>query len=200
MDYGDSRDVIRTLNMRQASWAEPVLTTADELLALPEDGWSYELVEGRLVRMAPTGFSHGRASGRLFIALSRFVEEQGLGTICPQESGFRLTRDPDTVLAPDAAFVRAERLPPADFAGYPELAPDLVVEVVSQTQSMKQMRQKAQTWLRHGVRLIWIVDPASKKVEAVSSGGRTDVFERGQALSGEDVLPGFSLSVNEIFQ
>jgi Uma2 family endonuclease len=186
--------------MRQASWAEPVLTTAEELLALPEDGRCYELVEGRLVRMAPTGYLHSRISVALFRALDRFMDaHEELGMLFPQEAGFLLARNPDTVLAADAAFVRRDRLPPPDLTGYPALAPDLAVEVISPSQSMSQLRDKAEDWLHHGVRLVWIVDPAGRRVEAHRPDGRTDVLTSGQTLSGEDVLPGFTLAVDDIF-
>jgi len=132
-----------------APWAEPVLMTAAELLRLPDDGWRYELVEGRLVRMSPTGWRHGRVDMALLRAVDRFVEEHHLGNVCPAETGFRISPEggPDTVLAPDLAFVRAGREPAAGTDGYPHLAPDLVAEGVSPSQGRAEMGAKAQRWL-----------------------------------------------------
>src|SRR5436309_1127327 len=128
-----------------ATWANPVLATAEDLLALPEDGWRYELVEGRLVRMSPAGDQHNRVSGRLFRALDAFVFPRGLGEVYPQESGFLLSKeeDPDLVLAPDLAFVRAEHVPRPPVGGYPRIAPDTVAEVISPSQTLPQLREKA---------------------------------------------------------
>jgi len=116
-----------------APWAEPVLMTAEELLRMPEDEWCYELVEGRLVRMPPTGWKHGRIVTALFLAVGRYVEEQGLGEVLPAETGFWISPEggPDTVLAPDLAFVCAGQQPDAGVEGFPRLAPDLVAEVAS---------------------------------------------------------------------
>ena len=117
-----------------APWAESVPghaagehMTADELLALPDDGWRYELVEGRLVRMAPPGGTHGEIAAMLPWALSSFVIPRKLGRILAAETGFEL--GPAHVLGADAAFVRAERVPPREDAArnkYWRLAPDLV--------------------------------------------------------------------------
>src|SRR5579864_8519757 len=102
-----------------APWAEPVLMTAEELLRLPDDEWRYELVEGRLVRMSPTGGRHGRIVMALLRAVDRFVEEQRLGEVIPPETGFCISPEggPDTVLAPDLAFVRAGREPDPETEG-----------------------------------------------------------------------------------
>jgi Uma2 family endonuclease len=96
-----------------APWAEPVpeigpLTVA-ELLTWPDNGWRYELVEGRLVRMPPTGFEHGDVAGNLFGALWTWVRPRQLGRVLAAETGFQL--GPGTVLAPDVAYVSAARVP-----------------------------------------------------------------------------------------
>src|SRR5437764_4160823 len=119
-----------------APWAEPVLMTAEGLLQLPEDGWRYELVEGRLVRMSPTGGRHGQVAAELLLAVGSFVREHGLGVVFAAETGFWLSApgEPDTVLAPDLALVRAGREPHPVPDGYPRLVPDLVAEVASPSQ------------------------------------------------------------------
>ncbi len=185
-----------------APWAEPVLMTAEELLRLPDDGWRYELVEGRLVRMSPTGGTHGWIAMALLRAVDRFVEEHHLGAVFPAETGFHISPEggPDTVLAPDLAYVRAVRAPVADTEGYPHLAPDLVAEVVSPSQGRAEMGAKAQRWLRAGVQLVWIVAPEARSVEVWRAGGLARIMTDEEELTGEEVLPGFALAVADLFR
>jgi Uma2 family endonuclease len=184
-----------------APWAEPVLMTADQLFHLPEDGWRYELVKGRLVRMAPTGSEHGRVATELFFAVTQFVKEHGLGLVFPPETGFliSLKGQADTVLAPDLALVRAERKQAADVTGYARLAPDLVAEVASPSQGRREMRAKARQWLESGVRMAWLVFPRSRSVEVWRPGESARLLSEADSLTGEDVLPDFSVSVASLF-
>jgi Uma2 family endonuclease len=184
-----------------APWAEPVLMTADELLRLPDDGWCYELVEGRLVRMSPTGGKHGLVVMTLLATVHGFVEEQRLGEVFPAETGFWISPEgrPDTVLAPDLAFVREAREADAETEGYPRLAPDLVAEVASPSQGRAEMRAKAQRWLDAGVRLVWIVRTQSRTVEVCRPGVPVHTLTAEDELSGEDVLPGFAYPIARLF-
>ncbi len=185
-----------------APWAEPVLMTAEELLRLPDDEWCYELVEGRLVRMPPNGWGHGRVVMALLRAVDRFVQEHQLGEVCPPETGFRISAEggPDTVLAPDLAYMRAGRVPAAGTQGYPHLAPDLVAEVVSPSQGRAEMGAKAQRWLSAGVQMVWIVLPEARTVEVWRDGGLVRVVTDEEELTGEDVLPGFAVAVAHLFR
>jgi Uma2 family endonuclease len=184
-----------------APWAEPVLMTADELMQLPEDGWRYELVEGVLVRMSPTGRKHGHIVMALLLAVGRFVEENRLGEVLPAETGFWISPvgRPDTVLAPDLAFIRRQREAEAQIEGYPRLAPDLVAEVVSLSQGHAEMQVKAEWWLRAGVHLVWLVFPRTRTLEVWSDHGLARVLTAGDELSGEDILPGFVLPLTRLF-
>src|SRR5436305_1543911 len=123
-----------------APWAELVPNTGimstDDLYALPDDGWQYELVEGRLVRMPPEGFKASRLAMRLATRIDSFVEAHALGAVTGSSGGYHLSRpgQRDTTLAPDVAFVRAEHLPPNvafDEDKAVPYAPDLAVEVAS---------------------------------------------------------------------
>ncbi len=106
--------------------------TVGELLALPDDGKRHELVEGELREMPPAGARHGDAAAALTILLGQHVRAHRLGRVLAAETGFRISRNPDTVRAPDISFVSRERVPPdGPPEGYWELAPDLAVEVVS---------------------------------------------------------------------
>lgn len=184
-----------------APWAEPVLITAEELLQLPDGEWRYELVEGRLVRMSPTGGRHGRIVMRLLLAIGRFVEEQRLGAMFPAETGFWISPEDgaDTVLAPDLAFVQAAREPDPEAEGYPRIAPDLVAEIASPSQGRAEMGVKAQRWLSAGVRLVWIVLPEARIVEVWRAGGLARIATAEEELSGEEVLPGFAFPVRRLF-
>jgi Uma2 family endonuclease len=191
-----------------APWAEPVRFTADGLMALPDDGWQYELVQGRLVRMPPTGWEHGTVAGGLYAAVYNFVTAHGLGSVVPPETGFDLTQPDDegqTVIAPHLAFVSTERLPSPqseDFKKYPHLAPDLVVEVASPTQSHPAMADKARVWLVAGVRLVWVVWPSLRQVDVWLPGSDAPGATLGEAdvLDGRDVLPGFTHPVAQLFR
>ena len=192
-----------------APWAELVPDvgpmTVDELLALPDDGWLYELVEGRLVRMPPPVGEHGGVAGNLHIALGMWVVPRGLGRVLAAETGFQLGSN--TVLAGDVAFVRAERVPARDsveWKRYWQLAPDLVAEVVSPSQTRQDQEAKARTWLGAGVRLVWIVWPDTQQVDvwrtdAAGAARRATSLKRGDALDGLDVLPGFSYPLADLF-
>jgi Uma2 family endonuclease len=184
-----------------APWAEPVLMTAEELLRLPEDEWCYELVEGRLVRMSPTGSRHGRVVMALLLAVGQFVEEKRLGEVFPAETGFwiSLVGSPDTVLAPDLAFVRRGREAETGAEGYPRLAPDLVAEVASPSQGHAELGAKAQRWLSAGVRLVWVVFPEARTVEVWREQGLVRTVTAEEELSGEEILPGFVLPVTRLF-
>jgi Uma2 family endonuclease len=185
----------------RAPWAEPVLVTAEELEQLAGDEWRYELVEGRLVRMSPTGARHGRIVMVLLLEVGRFVEERRLGAVFPAETGFWISPEgaPDSVLAPDLAFVGLGRELDAQTVDYPRLAPDFVVEVASPSQGRAAMAAKARRWLDAGVRLVWIVLPEARTVEVWRAGAVERVATEGDELSGEEVLPGFVLPVRNLF-
>ena len=185
----------------RAPWADPVLMTADELLQRSDDYWRYELVDGRLVRMPPTGSKHGRIVMALLRVVDRFVEEAQLGVVFPPETGFWISAAgaPDTVLAPDLAFLQASRAPDPQAEGFPRLAPDLVVEVASPSQGQPEMRVKAQRWLTAGVRVVWLVFPETRTVEVRRAQEPAHVVTDHDELSGDDVLPGFVFPIRTLF-
>lgn len=195
-----------------APWAEHVPgagpMTADELLALQDDdGWQHELVDGVLVRMPSPGYRHGRIVFRLAMALATYVTAHILGEVVAAETGFLLSRpgEPDTVLGPDIAFVRAEHVPSHNAPGiekYLRLAPDLVVEVASPDQYKPEMAAKAKIYLVAGVRLVWVVRPAARTVDVWRPGSDAPVatLTTDDALDGLDVVPGFIYPLTDLFQ
>lgn len=185
-----------------APWAETAPLTSEILQLMPDDGWRYELVQGRLVRMPPTGYEHGRISAILASRLQRFIEQHPIGDVLGAETGFILSREgePDTVLAPDAAFVSSQRSPTRDMTGFARLAPDLVVEVASPGQTRDQMEAKARLYLGAEVRLVWLVWPESRTVDVWRAGvGAGTTRTEADALDGEDALPGLVIPVADIF-
>jgi Uma2 family endonuclease len=153
--------------------------------------------------MAPTGDVHGRVTRRLDRALDRYVAAHGLGQLWPAEAGFDLTRPDEaqqTVLAPDIAFVRAERVPPP-VEGFACVVPDLRVETVSPTQSRQEMDGKAQLWLERGAPLVWMVWPARRQLDEWRQGDTSPrALDRGDALDGHEIMPGWRLPLADPFE
>jgi Uma2 family endonuclease len=175
-------------------------TTADELLAMPDDGFRYELIEGELIRMSLAGAEHGAVAVNIAAPLSLHVRTHKLGTVYAADTGFKLQSDPDTVRGPDVAFVTKKRVVEAGpGSGYLTGAPDFAVEVLSPNDSKRKTDAKAKQWLNTGARLVWVVDPRKATVTVYRS--LTEIFEAttGDILDGGDVVPGFQLAVADIF-
>jgi Uma2 family endonuclease len=181
-----------------SSTSTPV--TAAQLAALPDRGKRYELVDGVLRTMTPAGNLHGKVAARLTARLLGHVEARELGVVYAAETGFLIRRDPDTVLAPDVAFVRQGRLDAlGETAGYLPLTPDLVGEVVSPSDSYSEVEDKALRWLAAGCRMVLVVDPGTRTVQVYRAADRIVVLDLQGRLEGEDVVPGWVLSVAELF-
>lgn len=172
--------------------------TAAELLRLRVPGRRFELVKGQLIVHEPLGMRHGRIAGELLARLWAHVRPHGLGRVFSSETGFKLETDPDTVRAANVAFVARERLPQPEPEGYAELAPDLVVEVVSLQQRPGTVRKKVVDWLASGTRLVWVLDPQRRNVRVYRQDGSESVVPEDGLLEGEDVVPGFSCLVKSI--
>jgi Uma2 family endonuclease len=172
-----------------------------EQLAQIDDGYHrYELVRGEIRMMSPGSSRHGMVIGELTLRLGQFINSCQLGVFFGAESGFRIERDPDTVLAPDFAFVGRDRIPPDGLPkGYWAIAPDLVVEVLSPDDRSSAVAEKLQLWLGAGVRSAWIVDPARRNVEIHHGDGSKQEFREADLITDEAVLPGFSCPVGNFF-
>jgi Uma2 family endonuclease len=177
------------------------LMTADELLRLPDDGLRHELVAGELRTMPPSGAQHGWQAARLAGSLIYYVDANRLGLVYVADAGFWLTRDPDTVRAPDVAFVRRERvLAAGDVKGFWPGAPDLVVEVISPGDLYTEVDEKIASWLAHGARLVLAVDPRRRTVAVHRPNQPVRLLTEDDRLEGQDVVPGWSLPVRQIFR
>jgi Uma2 family endonuclease len=178
------------------------LVTAAELLEMPTGmGKRYELVSGELRMMSPSNWRHGKVTGRLHGLLWRHVDENDLGLVFGAETGFRLSSNPDTVRAPDIAFIAKRNIPeqlPAD--GFWPGAPDLAVEVLSPGDRTGEVDEKIEAWLTAGAMGVWIVDPKLRTVTIYQPEDNVDVRAVGQTLDGGNVVPGFSCPVAEPFR
>ena len=178
--------------------------TADELPALSARlsalGQRAELVGGGLVVMAPAGGRHGEVAHTIALFIGNHVRKRDLGRVFAAETGFVLRRDPDTVRAPDAAFVAAERLKAEEApAGFLESAPDLAVEVVSPGDSSAAVGDKVRDWLEAGARLVWVVHPRTRSVVVHRPGQPAETLHDGDVLEGGSVLRDFAVPVRDLF-
>ena len=178
----------------------PDRMTAEELADLPEDWQRHELIEGELRTMAPAGARHGQVAFAIGRIVGNYVHDNGLGRCYAAETGFLIRRDPDTVRAPDLAFLSTERHASDAASGFSDEVPDLVVEVISPSDRAGEVLEKALMWLDYGVRLVWVIDPRTQSV-TVHRQGDVAALVRGEhaVLGGEDVLPGFGVSLSELF-
>ncbi len=180
---------------------QPKLMTADELWALGDDGYRHDLIEGEPYRMSPASPKHGKFAARVARYLDVFVDEHSLGEVFAAESGFLLSRNPDTVLAPDAAFVRSEKIPPEDQQdGFWEVVPDLVVEVISPSDTVGYLVDKVAAYLDAGVEAVLTIDPRRRTLSIHTQDGISRILRDSEVLELPDILPGFSLPVGEIFR
>ena len=174
--------------------------TAEELLRIPDDGFRYELVQGELRRMTPAGNVHGRVAMNIGTALNNHVKAHDLGVVYAAETGFRLATDPDTVRAPDAAFVRREHVEEVgETEGYWPGAPDLAVEVISPADAYTEVEAKVAEWLRVGARMVIVVDPSNRTVKIHRTLTEVASLTEDDEIDGADVVRGWRLPVRQLF-
>lgn len=174
------------------------LVTAEEL-AERYAGRRCELVRGEVIETPPAGGEHGGITMDVGTILNVFVKAQSLGRVYGAETGFVIERDPDTVRAPDVAFIRKARMAGADVRGFIPVVPDLVAEVVSPGDTWSEVDDKVQQWLGAGVVSAWVIDPAKKLVSIFRSGAPVERFGIKDEVRDEAVLPGLVVKVTEIF-
>ena len=176
------------------------LYTADDLLAMGSDV-PYELIEGELRDMPPSAFDSSEIGAHILAALHPFVYGQGLGRLSSEAGGYILSRNPDTVVAPDVGFVRWQSIPEGIPAGrFAPVAPDLAVEVMFPSVSFADLQRKVQRYLAAGTRLIWAVRPERQAVVVYAPVREPMELGIGDELDGEDTVPGFRLPISQIFR
>ncbi|HEV7891830.1 MAG TPA: Uma2 family endonuclease [Pyrinomonadaceae bacterium] len=181
------------------------LITADELLVMPrrDEHGNYcilELIRGEVRRMSPSGVTHGIFCSEVGAEVRDFVKANDLGVVCGAETGFIVERDPDSVLGADVAFISQERLAkienPDKFGPF---APDLAVEVMSPSNTVSEMEEKAALYFAAGARAMWVFNPKKKTVTVYNSPSDVRVLSEHDTLEGGDVLPGFKLELSKLF-
>lgn len=171
--------------------------TIDEFAEMPLQG-IWELVDGEPIELSPAAGRSGWISANVVALLANHVHPSRLGWAFSAETGFVLFDNRQTVRSPDAAVVLRDRLgaPPDSFV---PLAPDLAVEVLSPSDRMADAMSKITMYLQAGVRLVWLVDPATRTVTVFRQDAAPKTIAEGEILDGGAVLPGFSVPVAEIF-
>ena len=173
--------------------------TADELLVQQPLHKSSELVRGRMiVRDSPSGF-HGKVAARLLYLIAHHVYANHLGVVFAQETGFHIATNPDTVRAPDVAFLRADRADLIPPTGYGRTAPDLAVEILSPGDRRGEVLAKVEDWLTGGVSLLWVIDPKRVTAKVYRGDGSISLVSSTGELDGEDVVPGFRCALADVF-
>jgi Uma2 family endonuclease len=172
--------------------------TAQELLQYSHEPYKQELIEGRLYEMEPPGAEHGQVSTTVGMML--FEHARGLGVVFTSEVGFKLASDPDTVRAPDVAFIVADRVPDAGIpAGYWPGPPDLAIEVVSPNDARSDVEGKALHWLAAGTRAVVVLDPPLRTATVYRSRSDIRVLADDEPLDLDDVVPGFAPRTGDLF-
>jgi Uma2 family endonuclease len=175
----------------------PPVMTAHDLLRVGIPDKHVELVRGVLVVREPPGLRHGRVTVDLATRLAVHVQTNALGRVYA-DTGFQLTSDPDTVRGPDIAFISREHLPEPEPPGFPALAPNLVVEVLSPGDRPGEVLAKVADWLSAGTLLVWVIDAERRVARVYRRDGSEQIVTADQSLDGEGVLPGFSCPLEAI--
>jgi Uma2 family endonuclease len=175
--------------------------TAEQLLAMADDGMRYELVRGELRMMPPPGFDHGGVAAEVGRVLANHVREHRLGRMLAAETGFVLGRDPDTVRAPDAAFVSQARIEALGRTSryWPE-PPALAVEVVSPSDGFNEVEEKALSWIEAGSVAVLVLDPQRRSGAIYRAGGEMHMHLGDALLDLDDAVPGFRVGLASLFE
>lgn len=177
------------------------LLTAEEYFLLPDpnDGTIQELVRGEIVTMPQPGLEHGEVQGNVWGAIKQFLRTNPIGRVFV-ESGMVTERGPDTVRGPDVSYYSKERLPlDKRVVGYNDEPPDLCVEVVSPSNTARELQAKIKEYFFCGVRVVWVVEPEDRRVLVLRAPDEGRVLFEDATLDGGEVLPGFACKVAELF-
>src|SRR5215471_15720193 len=179
--------------------ATKTLLTADELEQMPDDdSVQIELDEGELITMPPAGEDHGNTEGEFFSRLHTFVKKHKLGRVYTGDTGFRLSGH--TVRSPDVAFVRRERVAALRSQGFAKGAPDLAVEIRSESESFRQLTRKVKQYLAAGCQVVLVVNREPEEIDVFKADGTEYTLKVSDTLELPDLLPGFSVKVGELFE
>jgi Uma2 family endonuclease len=183
---------------------EQKLYTVEDLWELQtgsDEDKMLELIRGELIMVGGSGGEATILAGFILRKIGNYADEHNLGYVTGADGHYILAEDPDTAVMPDVGFVRKERMPKPIPKKYLPLAPDLAVEVISPNDKAKEIREKIEVYLAYNTELVWVVYPASERVDVYRAADKShiEVIKKDGTLQGEKVLPGFSLTVKDIF-
>jgi Uma2 family endonuclease len=170
--------------------------TDEEIMSLPDNGYSHEIVDGKLVMSPKNNPLHGRVCVKISTRISNFVEPRNLGWVFDSNTGFWMVNR--NLRAPDVSFVATARLPNESEHGFYEGAPDLIVEVLSPTNRRREMDERLRDFFESGTKLAWIINSDQRFAEVCRSLTDRRIIGPGGVLEGEDVIPGFQLPLSDI--
>jgi len=178
------------------------LITGEEFFRMGEEAtMGLELIDGKIVgQNMPTGYRHGDIELTLGSILRAYVLSKKLGKVLSGEVGIYIRRNPDAVRAPDLLYISQARFGRVQSQSYLDVAPELVVEIMSPSDTWSEVKLKLRDYFAAGVLVAWIVDPASQTVTAYRADSSVQEFTAQDTLTAEDVLPGLSIRVSEIFE
>lgn len=183
--------------------AEPAsLVTAEDLDRMTDEGRSFEIVDGVLVEVPPVGALESRLASRICQKLENYIDSGKLsGAVFDGTVRFRLQRDPDLVRGPDVSFVRADRLPSDSIpSGHVNVAPDLAVEIVSESHPSPPIEPKIAEYLEAGVKMVWVIYPKTRTAYLYTSAGSVRRIGESGELDGGEAVPGFRLPLGKLFE
>lgn len=175
------------------------LITGEEFFRMADTNWC-ELIEGRIVRYHPTGYAHGEYELNFATALRAFVRKHQLGRVMAGEVGIYVRRDPDSVRGADILYISHEQYAQMQSDSFMDVAPELVVEIMSPDDAWSMVMQKLRDYFNIGVQLIWVADPKARIVYAYRSVTDVREFTAADELPGDDILPGFAVPVAHLFE
>jgi Uma2 family endonuclease len=175
------------------------LLTAEEFFLIPNppNGIQQELVRGEIITMPPPGALHGVSCVKAVHRLSNFVYGGPGGTLVCNDAGFITERDPDSVRGPDISYWSKERLKEVP-VGYIEISPDMLVEVLSPSNTRKQILEKLREYFAKGVRLVWVISPEDRTLTVYRTPDEGRLLHETAKVTGEDVLAGFECRVSDL--
>jgi Uma2 family endonuclease len=168
----------------------------EEFLRLPEDKPGLEYACGKVVQKPLPVWDHSMIHGFLLMVLGQFLRETGLGRAGPELRCIFGPPGRERVLQPDISYVAKEHYPRGP---YPRTAPDLAIEILSPSQNIAWLLDKAQFYLLNGARMVWVIDPGAATIAVLKPDEEGRTLTAGETLDGGDVLPGFSVAVDELF-
>jgi len=177
----------------------PVTAEEYKLLPDPTDGTRLELVAGEVLAMPRPTWEHGEIAGNIFMTIKVFLKQKPIGRVTV-EGGVLTERDPDTVRGPDVSFMSKERMPLSERMNkFADQTPDLCVEVLSESNTRRQLNDKIKEYFFTGARMVWVVDPDERSITVYREPDRGSLLKEAATLDGGDVLPGFECKVADLF-